>query len=238
MKPHTVGVIGAQGHFGQSLCRRLEGAAKILPSTDKTSNKEIAKKSDVVVIAVRPDQVEGVLQEIATHLKLDACVVSFAARYPLSSIEKIVQKPSARGMGDPDGNLLAYFCGKGISMQGIESSLPGLSRTKPLELRSDAEVNIYSVLLSHSLAVIQLEKLNRIDNADEHFEFLAREFSKFGREVRVEEFREYEFENIPEDALKEFATPGGITAKILVELQNPDANPEAVHKKVMSDVFA
>jgi hypothetical protein len=107
-----------------------------------------------------------------------------------------------------------------------------------MELQNDDEMNIYSVLLSHLLAVLQLEKLHRIDNAGEHLEFLAGEFSKFGREVRVEEFRECEFENSPEEALKEFATPGGITAQILVELQNRNADPARVHQKVMTSVFA
>ena len=106
-----------------------------------------------------------------------------------------------------------------------------------MELRNDGEMNTYSVLLSHLLAVLQLEKLHRIDNAGEHLEFLGGAFSKFGRKVRVEEFRGYEFENTPEEALKEFATPGGITAKILVELQNRDTNPAEVYKKVMSSVF-
>ncbi|CAM9884826.1 unnamed protein product, partial [Ectocarpus fasciculatus] len=53
-------------------------------------NLEIASGSDVVVVAVKPDVVPGVLREIAPHLREDALVVSIAAGIPLAVLEQLV----------------------------------------------------------------------------------------------------------------------------------------------------
>lgn len=240
MKPQTIGIIGAQGRLGQSLCKRLQRlygseVTTLLPSIDKASNTAIAARSDVILITVRPEQMEGLLREIAPHLKPNAVVISFAARYPLTAVVQVVQRRSARVIGDAKWNLCGYFCGGGMSSEEFNSFFDSLTKTRPLELHSDAEVDRYTILVVHVIVVLLLEKLQRIENADEHLEFAATELSCFGRQFLASEFRHFELGEDPEAALKELATPGGITEKMFEALRYT-SKPAEAHQIVIDQV--
>ncbi|OGT41537.1 MAG: hypothetical protein A3F42_05835 [Gammaproteobacteria bacterium RIFCSPHIGHO2_12_FULL_37_34] len=236
MKPQTIGIIGAQGHLGQSLCKRLQrlygSEVTLVPSVDKASNKAIAAQSDVILITVRPEQMDDLLREIAPHLKPNAVVISFAAHYPLASIIQVVQRRSARVIGDIKWNLCGYLCGGDMSSEEFNSFFDSLTKTRPLELHSDAEFDQYAILLVHVIVVLHLEKLQRIENADEHLEFAAKGLSRFGRKFQASEFRHFELGDDSEAALKELATPGGITEKTLEALRGT-SKPAEVHQKVI-----
>lgn len=60
-----------------------------------TTNVELAQRSDVVLVAVKPDQVAGVLREIGPHLRRDALVISIAAGVPLSLVEGLLPEGTA-----------------------------------------------------------------------------------------------------------------------------------------------
>ncbi|HYG35024.1 MAG TPA: pyrroline-5-carboxylate reductase [Clostridia bacterium] len=60
-----------------------------------TSNLEVVKFASVVVLAVKPDQVPGVLAEIRDHCTPEHLVVSIAAGVPLAKLEAGL-KPGAR----------------------------------------------------------------------------------------------------------------------------------------------
>lgn len=238
--PRVIGIIGAQGRFGRSLCRRLEHihgrSVALIPSVDKSSNEAITKQSDVVMITVRSEQVEAVLKEIAPFLKPATEVVSFVAQYPLASIAKITRKASVRVMADPAWNMSAYLS-RGIFLpEEFDLLLGKLTATKPLELRSDAEVETYTVLLAHLMVVLLLQRVNdpNMDNADEHLQFLAREFSKLGREFRAEEFAQYKHRTYPDVfCFEDLVTPGGITEKTLDVMIFRSADPDDVHYRMM-----
>ncbi|CAN0396642.1 unnamed protein product, partial [Ectocarpus fasciculatus] len=51
---------------------------------------QVASGSDVVVVAVKPNVVPGLLRKIAPHLSKDALVVSIAAGIPLPVLEQLV----------------------------------------------------------------------------------------------------------------------------------------------------
>lgn len=57
------------------------------------TNREVAEAADVVLIAVKPAQVPGVLQEIGPHLKEGALVISIAAGVPLATLEGALGRP-------------------------------------------------------------------------------------------------------------------------------------------------
>lgn len=57
------------------------------------SNREVAEAADAVIIAVKPPQVPGVLQEIGPHLKEGALVISIAAGVPLATLESALGRP-------------------------------------------------------------------------------------------------------------------------------------------------
>ncbi|MDI6811173.1 MAG: pyrroline-5-carboxylate reductase [archaeon] len=55
-------------------------------------NKEVAKKSDVIILAVKPNDVRGVVEEIAPFVNEEKMVVSVAAGVPTRVIERYLGK--------------------------------------------------------------------------------------------------------------------------------------------------
>ncbi len=52
-------------------------------------NKEVANKSDVLILAVKPNIVPIILKELNPHISKDKLVISIAAGVTLASIEKV-----------------------------------------------------------------------------------------------------------------------------------------------------
>ncbi|MGO8931969.1 MAG: pyrroline-5-carboxylate reductase [Limisphaerales bacterium] len=52
-----------------------------------SSNPEVTKFADVLVLAVKPDQVGGVLAEVRDHFTGQHCLISIAAGVPLAKLE-------------------------------------------------------------------------------------------------------------------------------------------------------
>jgi pyrroline-5-carboxylate reductase len=55
-----------------------------------TSNPEVVKFADVVVLAVKPDQVPGVLADIRDHFTEKRLLISIAAGVPLAKVEAVL----------------------------------------------------------------------------------------------------------------------------------------------------
>lgn len=53
-------------------------------------NKEVVTKSDMIVLAVKPNVVSPVLKEVSNSLSREKLVVSIAAGIPISSIEEVI----------------------------------------------------------------------------------------------------------------------------------------------------
>jgi len=62
--------------------------AKETGARSAASNTEVAKAANVLIVAVKPDQVADVLGEIASVLTPDHIVISIAAGVPLAKLEK------------------------------------------------------------------------------------------------------------------------------------------------------
>lgn len=88
-------------------------------------NKELVKNSDVIFIAVKPNQVEGVTEEIKPYLSSSKLVVSIAAGVTLNKLEKSLGEniPVIRVMpntpalaGEGMSGIIGgkYTCGKDI----------------------------------------------------------------------------------------------------------------------------
>src|SRR3989344_4302931 len=99
IKPTSIGIFGAQGHFGRSLTARLSeikpAYANIKGTVDKGHNLELATASDLVVIAVQPQSVTRLLTDIKSSLKADAQVLSFAAGVQMRTIADTARRPVA-----------------------------------------------------------------------------------------------------------------------------------------------
>lgn len=84
---HIVGIIG-YGHMGKAIGKRLlEKGFRVLAS-DGEKNIEVARKSNVVIVAVKPFAVASVLQEIALSLRKNQPLISIAAGVSLQTIMK------------------------------------------------------------------------------------------------------------------------------------------------------
>ena len=234
MKKTHVAVIGAQGHFGSALCTRMKETtsnAIVSPTRDKSSNRKMAAEADVVLLTVRPDQAENVLKEIRDVLQPEALVVSFAARYPLTSVIEITERAGARIMADLFWNMSAFVVSDKFPPETFEGLFGNLTKTNPIQLADDKVMDAYTILLVHVLVVVLLERLERIDNAEEHLQFLSRELSELGGTLSIENFRNFDLGTDPEESLKLLATPGGITEKVL-RLLEETKKPEDVRKLV------
>jgi pyrroline-5-carboxylate reductase len=61
--------------------------AKEVGAKTTASNPEVAKFADVLVLAVKPDQVGGVLADVRNHFTGKHCLISIAAGVPLAKLE-------------------------------------------------------------------------------------------------------------------------------------------------------
>ena len=55
-------------------------------------NTEVVKQSDIVILAVKPQIMKEVLEEIGKHLDLSKLIISIAAGVPLGAIEALVKR--------------------------------------------------------------------------------------------------------------------------------------------------
>jgi pyrroline-5-carboxylate reductase len=69
--------------------------AKEVGAKTTASNPEVAKFADVLVLAVKPDHVAGVLADVREHFTARHCLISIAAGVPLAKIEAGLE-PGAR----------------------------------------------------------------------------------------------------------------------------------------------
>lgn len=107
-----IGFIGsgnmATSIIGGIVNSKLVSSNKIIasnPTTDKleelnkkykivttTNNKEVAQKSDILVLAVKPQYYPEVIEEIKNKVKDDSIIVSIAAGQKIENIEKLFGK--------------------------------------------------------------------------------------------------------------------------------------------------
>ena len=72
---------------------RAEGLARELGLTASPSNREAAEAADLVLLSVKPQQVAGVLSEIAEGLRPSQLLISVAASVSTAFIEKRLGRP-------------------------------------------------------------------------------------------------------------------------------------------------
>ncbi|MCL1989438.1 MAG: pyrroline-5-carboxylate reductase [Defluviitaleaceae bacterium] len=67
--------------------------ARALGVITTSGNKKVAAQSDVLIIAVKPHQYEGVIKEVEAYLQPHTVVVSIAAGLTLATLERYFTKP-------------------------------------------------------------------------------------------------------------------------------------------------
>jgi pyrroline-5-carboxylate reductase len=112
LKNKQVGILGT-GNMGEALihgllyghlCRpeqiccsdvraeRLKAIREKYGVKSTSHNVEVVKQSDIVILAVKPQIMKQVVEEIAKYLDLSKLIISIAAGVPLDAIETCVQK--------------------------------------------------------------------------------------------------------------------------------------------------
>ena len=85
--------------------------SKVLKITVITNNKEVAKNSEIIILATKPNQIKNVLNEIKEEIN-GKLVVSIAAGVKTSNIEEIVDKsPVVRVMPNTPMLVGEGMCG-------------------------------------------------------------------------------------------------------------------------------
>ena len=111
--------------------KKLKNAEKLGVKTGK--NREVAEKSDIIILAVKPDQMKHVLSEIKDVLNEKKILISIAAGISTKKIEKTIEKkiPVIRVM--PNLNVkvkegIIFYCpgryGKGLDRKVEELFSP------------------------------------------------------------------------------------------------------------------
>jgi pyrroline-5-carboxylate reductase len=111
--------------------KHAERAARLAKELDVSvtnDNRGAVKSADIILLAVKPQTVAEVLQEIAPEIGAETLLISVAASVPTSYLEQqlaaasggkhnevAVAKHTRSGRLRDDGNLPRYSCGTGPS---------------------------------------------------------------------------------------------------------------------------
>jgi pyrroline-5-carboxylate reductase len=127
LKTRKVGFIGA-GHMGQAMMKALVDTKTISPgnlfatnrSSGKlkkveeqygvkplTTNEELVETCDIIVLAVKPQDLAEVLEPIASSFNESHLVVSLAAGFTLKSLQRLL--PSVKGLARAMPNTAALI---------------------------------------------------------------------------------------------------------------------------------
>ena len=224
----NIGIIGAQGHLGQSLTRKLEkikpASVNIIGTTDKDHNPEIAAQSDLLVICVRPQHVASLLSEIRDSLKKDAQILSFAAGVAIKDMEKASGRPAARAMADPWWQFAGFVFGENFSKNNYEFIFDKLTN-KIIPLAGESDIDEFTAYFVHAYIALFLKASNLLPTAREHLEYLAPHLNS-----SIDELENCLPTGDPEELLRKLATPGGVTEAVLQAIQNDAGiSPAAAH---------
>ncbi len=93
MNKQVIGIIGGRGKMGNYFADFFErNKYEVLISDQRTelSNKEVAKKSDVVIISVPIDRTEEVITEVAPHVKKSGLLIDLTSvkTMPMENMKK------------------------------------------------------------------------------------------------------------------------------------------------------
>lgn len=111
-----IGIIGA-GNMGMAIASRIKGKALLSDKNKRISdNVTVTRRSNIIILAVKPQDIEEVLKEIKPYVK-EKLIISIAAGVTTFSIEKVLpgtrvirvmpNMPAMAGKG-----ISAVSCGK------------------------------------------------------------------------------------------------------------------------------
>lgn len=236
MKETAIGIFGAQGHFGQSLMARLEQIrpvrARITGTIDKAHNPEIASRSDLLIVSVRPQDVRTLFEEpvqgIKHHLKDDSRILSFAAGIPLRTIAELSGRPSARGMADPWWNFSAFIHTQDFNTRNDAWFFEKLGK-KMLYFDAEKEFDMLAPGIVHLYVALLYGKIHSDVHLGEHLKYLGPLFQSTQDELLASTP-----EGDPGDLLTKMQTKGGLTEAAVQAIRaRHEITPEELFAEIM-----
>src|SRR5689334_1762038 len=82
------------------------------------ANLKAASESDIVILAVKPGKMTGVIEEIRPGLRAGQLLISLAAAYPIELIERFAQIPLAIFRAMPNIPVIVEEGATGITRNG------------------------------------------------------------------------------------------------------------------------
>jgi len=232
----NIAIFGAQGHLGHSITARLNEikppSARVVGTVDKGHNAELATNTDLAIVAVQPKFVRELLNTIRPSLKLDAQVLSFAIGTSLDELQKMSGRPAARAMCDTWLQFVAFTAGKDFDRSRHEFVFSDLARIKSYFLETEKEFDAFTVNLVQLYAPVFLKACGEMDSIDTHLQYLA---PRFG--LPAERLAACLPPGDPQEQLRAFATPGGVTEAAIEALRSkPSTTPEELSQVVLNRI--
>jgi pyrroline-5-carboxylate reductase len=231
----TIGLIG-HGHLGTHIERQLN-LQNVRVHTSKGAredradiNAKIAEEADLLLLTIRPTQMNEVIAQIRKSLRSTTPVISLAAAYPLADLQAALDAPVSRGMVDIEGMGGILYQGDSLERATMNS----LSRFTTLLTGKEEDIEDFTVgsACLPGKAAWQFDK--NAGGADEwlalYVQFLTQEKGlKSGINKGIIEAVKQEG-NYAQKVI-DVATGKGITARMIAELEK---DPNAAFERIYS----
>ncbi len=165
----NIALIGAQGHMGKAVSRRFREVQRrgllkdwnLLESVGH-DNRSIAEKADLLVLSVRPGQVEEALKGLEGATSKHAELLSFAGVVPLEFLQARFGGSVSRAMADLNFEQ-AIHCGVGGS--GL-AFVEALSEDDYLETDDELAVDEHTTLVACNPGISAWQFLHNDERAE------------------------------------------------------------------------
>ena len=216
-KNRIIGLIGF-GHLGKSIVEhlqpKLEGD-RLLVSVDRKHNKEIARKSDILFLTVRPTHILKLLDEIRGDIAKGAVIISFMAAVPADFIARGIPNTVIRAMTDIHLRQIIS-----VENETAVSVLSKISKNPLLKTKKEGDIDAFTVLVGCLPGISAWQFVNNL-NAEKwlkDYAFFVE--SKLGvpHTVTLEIIDEVRRKGDFQSTIATVATKGGVTECLLQAL--------------------
>lgn len=225
MENLNIGVIGAQGHMGKAFGHRFREVQERgllvgweLRESTGHDNHDLAQASDLLVLTVRPGQVEEALAGVQGAIREGTGLLSFAGVVPLDFLQSRFKGEAGRAMADLNFEQ-AMRCGGDERMKAL---MKALSEDECLETADEFHVDQHTTLVACNPGISAWHFLNNEARAQAwlraHNE-LTHEILGVSRDAMQRLQAKVLEEGNFAAKIKEVATEGGVTEAMIKTLE-------------------
>ena len=245
MENMKIGLIG-YGHMGKAFARRFEEVQRRgtladwqLQISSSHDNAELARGSDIIVVTVKPGQVEEALAQIRGNVKKGAGLLSLAGVVPVQFLQKRFDGVVGRGMTD-----LGFE--QAIRCQGderIKFLMDMLSEDKCLETNDEADVDRHTTLVACNPGISAWQFLHNAERAGqwlaEHNALTQQTLTVDVKAMERLQRKVFEEGNFARK-IEQVSTKGGVTESMVLALEGErgDVGCEALYQVGMTKIAA